>query len=53
MTTTQTLPVSAQNQGALPPVVEDLRAYTPSVADHMLLKTVEDRFPQNHIEIQL
>jgi hypothetical protein len=34
-----------------PPVVEDLRANTPSAADHMLLRTAEDRVPQNHIKI--
>ncbi|KAJ6018563.1 hypothetical protein N7522_002027 [Penicillium canescens] len=36
-----------------PPVVEDLRAHTPSAADHMPSKTAEDRVPQNHIEVQL
>jgi hypothetical protein len=31
----------------LPPplVVEDLRAYIPTAADHMLLRTAEDRVP--------
>ncbi|OGE50255.1 hypothetical protein PENARI_c017G02423 [Penicillium arizonense] len=36
-----------------PPVVEDLRAHTPSAADNMPSRTAEDRVPQNHIEIQL
>ncbi|CAG8947720.1 unnamed protein product [Penicillium salamii] len=36
-----------------PPVVEDLRAHTPSAADHMPSMTAEELVPQNHIEIQL
>ncbi|KAJ6071560.1 hypothetical protein N7499_009574 [Penicillium canescens] len=61
-TTTDEAPAEYVHPGSLdpvvdhpppPPVVEDLRAHTPSAADHMPSRTAEDRAPQNHIEIQL